>query len=224
MPEPLPHQESVYAALLNAAAGVFTTTLTLLVGWLHDRGADARRASATKQLLDRVQLLGAWYLTRTWVSPEDVESSRALVKQELDLAMEAVKRLRVSAVEPGSAARSNQAAAKYSWFRRWFLLYMPSTFFAWLPRLFFYFCLWMVVSELYNLFTAVLFGPWVVLREMFRLQRRQVRICNMLQVGPGVLCCSFFALLDIVNRFGGRKPTLRVDVVHGHLYALSVVL
>jgi len=87
MPEPVPHQESVYAALLTAAAGVFTTTLTLLVGWLHDRGADARRASATKQLLDRVQLLGAWYLTRTWVSPEDVESSRALVKQELDLAL-----------------------------------------------------------------------------------------------------------------------------------------
>jgi hypothetical protein len=37
MPEPVPHQESVYAALLTAAAGVLTTALTLLVGWLHDR-------------------------------------------------------------------------------------------------------------------------------------------------------------------------------------------
>jgi hypothetical protein len=183
MPEPVPHQESVYAALLTAAAGVFTTTLTLLVGWLHDRGADARRASATKQLLDRVQLLGAWYLTRTWVSPEDVESSRALVKQELDLAMQAVKRLRISAGEPGVAARSNQAVAKYSWFRRWFLLYMPSTFFAWLPRLFFYFCLWMVVSELYSLFTAVLFGPWVVLKEMFRTYMTNLVVFFILFLG-----------------------------------------
>lgn len=168
MPEPVPHQESVYAALLTAAAGVLTTALTLLVGWLHDRGADARRTSATKQLLDRVQLLQAWYFTRTWVSPDDVESCRSVVKQELDLAMEAVKRLGIPAVEPGVAARSTQAAAKYNWFRRWFLLYKPSTFFAWLPRLFFYFCLWMLALEVSDLFTLVMFYPRLILKDALR--------------------------------------------------------
>jgi hypothetical protein len=39
----------------------------------------------------------------------------------------------------------------------------------------------------------------------------------MLQVRPGLNFCSFLALLDIVNRFGGRNPTLRVDVVHARL-------
>jgi hypothetical protein len=165
MPEPVPHQESVYAALLTAAAGVFTTALTLLVGWLHDKGADARRTSATKQLLDRVQLLQAWYFTRTWVSPDDVESCRSVVKQELDLAMEAVKRLGIPAVEPGVAAQSNQAATKYNWFRRWFLLYKPSAFFAWLPRLFFYFCLWMVALEVSDLFSVVMFHPRFFLKD-----------------------------------------------------------
>jgi hypothetical protein len=94
-----------------------------------------------------------------------VESSRALVKHELDLAMEAVKRLGIPAVEPGVAARSTQAAAKHNWFRRWFLLYMPSTFFAWLPRLFFYFCLWMLALEVSDLFTVVMFYPRLVLKD-----------------------------------------------------------
>ncbi len=61
-------------------------------------------------------------------------------------------------------------------------------------------------------------------RDCFQSNGGQFRICDMLQVGPSVLCRSFLALLGIVNRFGGRNPALGVDVIYRHLHPLSVVL
>jgi hypothetical protein len=49
-------------------------------------------------------------------------------------------------------------------------------------------------------------------------------MCGMLQVSPAVLCRSLIALLDILNRFGGRNPNLRIQIVDRRLYALGIVL
>ena len=138
MAEPPASADSLYAALLTAAAGVFTTALTLAVGWLHDRGTDSRRTSAVKEAAERVHLLEAWYRTRVMVAPEDVEKTRTLILAELDSAMESVRELETAIGNPTLTAQRQRRLAHLPWIRRWLLLYQPLHPLAWLPRLFFY--------------------------------------------------------------------------------------
>src|ERR1019366_4737503 len=54
-------------------------------------------------------------------------------------------------------------------------------------------------------------------------QPRKLSAGGFSEVRLGGFGCFLLALFDIVNRLRWRNPTLRVDVVHGCLYALSVV-
>ena len=54
-------------------------------------------------------------------------------------------------------------------------------------------------------------------------QPRELSAGGFSEVRLGVFGCFLLALFDIVNRLRWRDPTLRVDVVHGCLYTLSVV-
>jgi hypothetical protein len=116
----------IYAALLTAAAGVFTTLVTLLVGWAQRKGSESRRLSAIEEAGKRVEFLEAWYRTRVAVTPDDLEESRGLVLRELDAAMRCVKMYDVPVAKPMSAEERKKYVASLSWFRRWFLLYRPA--------------------------------------------------------------------------------------------------
>ncbi len=129
---------SIYAALLTATAGVFTTLLTLVVGWLQGKGATARRTNARDEALKQVQFLQAWYRTRATVAPNETEEIRSIVLRELDAAMQSVRALEVPTVASAASIERDKAVAKLGSFRRWFLLYRPVRLLAWLPRLFFY--------------------------------------------------------------------------------------
>jgi hypothetical protein len=161
MPEPSPIGLDPFdAALLNAAAGVFTTLLTLMVGWLHERGADSRRLSARDEALKRVQFLEAWYRTRIAVAPHEAEESQTLILSELDSAMESVRALEIPVATPALKIERDNALARMGRFRRWFLLYKPSRDFVWFPRSFFY------VSVALTMFAVYYYGyPVYILRH-----------------------------------------------------------
>src|SRR5579862_306419 len=56
------------------------------------------------------------------------------------------------------------------------------------------------------------------------LQGRQLEGSGAFEVVLGVGGGLFFAVFDVVDRFGGRDPPLGPDVVDGSLHTLSVVL
>lgn len=138
MPDQNTADASVYAALLTAAAGLVTTSLTLIVGWLQTRNAESRRLKEIDEAVKHVQFLEEWHRTRLAVAPNESEGSRSVVLAELDAAMERVKALQSPVVNSESAVERETYLAKLSWYRRWFLLYLPSRPLAWLPRVFFY--------------------------------------------------------------------------------------
>jgi len=139
MPEPsTAGSDSIYAALLNAFAVICTALLTLLVGWLRDRRDDTRRINAIDEAFKRVQLLEAWYRTRTTVEPTKTEESRDIVLRELDVAMQAVKALEVPSTSLTVDIEPDKAMGKVGWFKKWFLLYKLSRPLAWPLRLFFH--------------------------------------------------------------------------------------
>jgi hypothetical protein len=133
-----PNDATLYAAMLAAAAGVVTTSLTLLVGWLQTRNAASRRLKEIEEAHKRVSFLEEWHRTRLAVAPNESEESRSLVLAELDAAMERVKNLQSSTASSPAAIEREAYVARLSWYRRWFLLYMPGRPLAWLPRVFFY--------------------------------------------------------------------------------------
>jgi len=135
---PASSESSIYPALLTAAAAVFTSLLTQLIGWLQTKSADSRRAKTIEEAVKRVQFLEGWYRTRLAVAPNELEAVRSIVQHELDAAMERIKTLEIPAVTPAWLGERNARIAKLSWFRRWFLLYKPVRLLAWLPRLYFY--------------------------------------------------------------------------------------
>ncbi len=138
MSEPAASSDSLRAALLTAAAGVLTTLITLLVGWLHTRSADSRRTSAIEEAGKRVQFLEAWYRTRMAVVPDELEESRRLVLQQLDAVMDHVQATETLVGKAGASEEWSAHVSKLSWVRRWLLFYRPVRPLAWLPRAFFY--------------------------------------------------------------------------------------
>lgn len=138
-------RDAIKAAMLTAAAGLLTTLITLLVGWLQERGSASRRLKATEEALKRVQFWEAWHRMRTVIAPGESQGTNDIVASELSLLMQSLKSgesVETEVVHRRREEEHDYAVSRFGRFRRWFLLYKPLRWFAWIPR--FYFYMWVL--------------------------------------------------------------------------------
>lgn len=133
-----------YRLLMEAVVGLVCMMLTGIATWVKDLNSHGRRLRTLDEATKRVAFWDAWSKSLAAIdSQQNPQTLAEKVKLEVIAAAESVERafhsLAMEQAKEVSARQTHERTlSTISQLRRWFLLYKPVRWFAWIPRVFFY--------------------------------------------------------------------------------------
>jgi|GEM_PF-6131587 len=175
--------EDTKRAMIAGAFGIAGTLIPIFISWTRERDAVSQRSKQLDEAIRRVQFWDQWLKLSSVIGDTEGEAARLRVQHELEMLCQLLSGASAQIHTEQAALKTftNAFQAKLrsiSGFRRFLLLYKPARAVAWIPRIFFFFFIFVILvgstQPPYNKDTVAGVGGLLFLAVIFWFLSRSI--------------------------------------------------